>query len=184
MRSRAILAYFSVSASTLIGLTTVPADEVLEGPDEVREVDAVHRGAVADRLVEEDDVLVGVLLGQALDQVQLGADGPRRAGFGLRDGVDDVLRRADQVRLEDDLVLALGVHDHVDAGYAGADVVHGRRGEPAVHRAVPAPQDHLRLGELVLGETAARLVRVVHDALVEADAHLQYGSVPAEVLVG
>ena len=50
----------SVSGSTSIWLTTCAGDEVLQRPHEVGQVDPVHRRAVADRLVEEDDVLVRV----------------------------------------------------------------------------------------------------------------------------
>ncbi len=54
--------------------------EALQRPDEVREVDPVHRRAVADGLVQEHDPLVRVLRGQPLDQVELGADRPGGAG--------------------------------------------------------------------------------------------------------
>ena len=159
-------------------------DQALEGPDEVREVDAVHRRAVADVAVEEDDRLVGVGVGEALDQVELGADGPHRAGLGGLDGLDDELGGADQVGLEHDLVLALGVDQHVDAGVLDAQLVDDVLGEAAVDRAVALPEDHPRLPELLGGQAAAGLQRVPHDALVEADAHLEDRGVAAEVLVG
>ena len=44
--------------STMIWLTTRPCDQRLQRPDQVRQVDAVHRRAVADGLVQEDDLLV------------------------------------------------------------------------------------------------------------------------------
>ena len=159
-------------------------DERLHRPDEVGEVDAVHRRAVADGLVEEDDPLVGVLGGQPLHEVELGADRPGRAGRRGLDGLDDELRRADQVGLEDDLVRALGVHQDLDAGDGGAQVVDGVLGEAAVHRAVALPEDHLRVAQLLGGEPAVRAVRVPDHAVVEREAHLQHGGVAAEVLVG
>ena len=53
-----------------------------------------------------------------------------------------------------------------------------------MHRAVPAPEDHLRVAQLLRGQAAARLVRVVEHAVVEVEAHLQHGGVAAQVLVG
>ena len=50
--------------------------QVLQRPDQVRQVDPVHRGAVADMLLQKDDFLVGMIMGKALDQIQLSADGP------------------------------------------------------------------------------------------------------------
>jgi hypothetical protein len=54
----------------------MPLGEVLQRPDQVRQVDPVHRGAVADVLLEEDDFLVGMIVGETLDKIQLSADGP------------------------------------------------------------------------------------------------------------
>ena len=49
-------------------------EEVVEAPGQVRRVDAEHRRARAHERVERDHRAVGVLGGQALDQVDLGAD--------------------------------------------------------------------------------------------------------------
>ena len=51
-------------------------DQVLHRPDQMRKVDPVHGRAEADRLVEEDHGLVGMLLGKPVDQVELCPDGP------------------------------------------------------------------------------------------------------------
>ncbi len=152
----------------------------------MRQVDPVHRRAEADRLVEEDDLLVlrGETVGQAAHQVELGADRPLRAGRGRLQRLDDVLRRADVVRGGDDLVLALRVHEHVDAGYARPHVVDGLHREAPVHRAVPAPQDHLRVAQLLGGQAAVGLVRVVEDAVLQGHPHVPHGRVAAQVLVG
>ena len=80
IRCSATWAQCSVSGSTSIWLTTVAVDQRLQRPHEVGEVDPVHRRAVADGLVEEDDPLVGVGGGQPLHQVELGADRPGGAG--------------------------------------------------------------------------------------------------------
>ena len=90
----------AVSGSTSMRLTTRAGDEGLQRPHQVRQVDAVHRRAVADRLVEEDDLLVGVREREPLDEVELGADGPGAARRGAAcDGLDDLLGRADDVGL-------------------------------------------------------------------------------------
>ena len=97
---------------------------------------------------------------------------------------DDELGRADQVGGEHDLVAALGVHEDVDAGHAAAHVGDVLGGEPAVHRAVPAPEDHLRVAQLLGGQAAVGLVRVEDHAVVEREAELEHGGVAAQVLVG
>ncbi len=150
------------------------------------QVDAVHGGAEADRLVEEDDLLVlgRETVGQAADQVQLRTDGPLGAAGGGLQGLDDVLRRADVVRRGDDLVLALGVDQDVHAGDALADVVDRVQREAAVHGAVAAPQDHLGGAQLVGGQAAVGLVGVVDHTVVEGHAHIADGGVAAQVLVG
>ena len=158
--------------------------QVLQRPHQVRQVDPVHRRAVADVLLEEGDLLLGVGLRQSLHQVELGPDRPLRAGRRLLHLLDDVLGRADEVGLEHDLVHALGVHQDLDAGDAGPYVVDGFGREPAVHRAVAAPQDHRRGLQLLGGQPAAGLARVVDHALVERDAHLQHRGVAAQVLIG
>ncbi len=150
----------------------------------MRQVDPVHGRAEADGPVQEDDLLVGVRLGEPADEVQLGADGPLGAGLGRVQRLDDVLGGAHHVGGRDDLVLALGVHQHGHPGDARAHVVHRVDGEPAVHRAVAAPEDHLGVAQLLGGQAAVRLVRVVEHAVVQRHAHLAHGGVAAQVLVG
>jgi hypothetical protein len=74
--------------------------------------------------------------------------------------LDDVLRRADVVGVAHDVVPALRVYEHVHAGDARTHLVDVVDGEPAVHRAVPAPQDHFRVVQLLRCQPAAGLVRV------------------------
>ena len=142
IRCSATSASASVSGSTVIWLTTWPATRFSSAQTRCGQVDAVHRRAVADVAVEEDDRLVGVGVGEALDEVELGADRPDGAGLGGLDGLDDELGRADQVGLEHDLVRALGVDEDVDAGVLRAQLVDDVLGEAAVHRAVALPEDH------------------------------------------
>src|SRR5690606_33315516 len=105
-------------------------------------------------------------------------------GRGRLQRLDDVLGRPDVVGRGHDLVPALGVDQHVDVRDALAHVVHRVQAEPAVHRAVPAPQDHLRGAQFTGGQSAVRLVRVVDDAVLQGHAHVPHRRVAAEVLVG
>ncbi len=123
-------------------------------------------------------------LGQPAHEVQLGADGPGRPRLSRVKSGDDELGRANQVSRLHDLVRALGVDQHVHAGHPLPDVAHRLDGEPAVHRAVALPQDHRGGAELLDGQPAARLVRVVDDAVLQRQAHLADGGVAAQVLVG
>src|SRR6478672_749597 len=128
-----------------------PLDERLECPHQVRQVDPVHRRAVADVLLQEGDPLLGELLGEATHEVELGADDPRRARRCRGDRLDDLLRRPHLVGPLDDLVLALGVDDDLDARDLAASGLDGVDGEASVHRAVPAPEDHPGVLELLAG---------------------------------
>ncbi len=65
IRWSATRAHSAVSASTVMRLTTLPSDGLLEHPGQVGLVDAVHRRARAHERVEVDDRLVGVLLRRA-----------------------------------------------------------------------------------------------------------------------
>ena len=66
--------------------------------NQVREVDPVHRGAVADVLLEEDDLKIGMIMREALDQVELGADGPLRPGLGLLGEMVLMMNSVDPIR--------------------------------------------------------------------------------------
>ncbi len=77
---RLTLAQYLVKGSTVIWLTTLPSARIVEDPEEVRGIDAVHGGAEALAFGEDHDVLVGVLLGKAVDHVHFGADGPWETG--------------------------------------------------------------------------------------------------------
>ena len=57
-----------------------------------------------------------------------------------RDPVLDALGRADPVGELDDVVRALGVHDHLDVGVLGAGRLDVLGPEALVHRAVALPQ--------------------------------------------
>src|SRR2546421_7677559 len=143
-----------------------PGDQFLQRPDQVGQVDPVHRRAIADRPVEEADLLVRVGIGQPADQVELGADRPLRAGRRRVQRPDDELGRADQIGGGDHLVPALRMDEHGHVRDPVSDPGHAIQGEPPVYRAVAVPQDHRGVAQLLVGQPAARLVRVVEHAVV------------------
>src|SRR5690606_41850919 len=150
-------------------------DQLLQRPHQVRQIDPVHRGAVAHGTVQEHDLLVGVGVRQPTYEVQLGAHRPGRSGRGVRDGLDDLLSGAAVVGRGDHLVPALRVDQDAHAGYPLAYLGHTVQGEPAVHRAVTAPQDHAGVAQLRVGEPAPGLVRVVEHAVGQVEAQLPHG---------
>ena len=65
----------------------------------------------------------GEASGEAVDEVDLGADGEAGAGCALLDGLDDLLGGAEDVGLLADLPAALWVDDDGHAGFVAADAV-------------------------------------------------------------
>ena len=159
-------------------------DERLQRPDQVGQVDAVHRRAVADILLQEADLLLGELLAESAHQVEFGADHPFGACGCGGDGLDDLLGGSDLVGELDDLVSALRVDDHLDARDIPAGRLDRLHREAPVHRAVPAPQDHRRCVELLGGQPAHRLVRVPDDTVLQRSSEVTGIGVAAKVLVG
>jgi len=127
--------------------------------------------------------VLGVLCGEPLHQVDLGADGERGPGRGCLDGLLDEVGRAVGIGGVDDAHRALRVHDHahVRVRLAGrGDLVHR---EALMHAAEPVPEHDLGGLEL-LGRVAAEgLARVPHRHPLEGHPH-GLGGVAAEVLVG
>src|SRR5919112_1869618 len=118
--------------------------ERVERPCEVLRGYAVHRRAHAEVWREQSYVLVGVLLYQAVDEVDLRADRPRGARGRFLNRLDDELRRAVQVGLLDDGALALRVHEHPYARYFLPHLIDVPGAEAAVHGAVALPQNQAR----------------------------------------
>jgi hypothetical protein len=56
-------------------------DEVLHRPAEMRRVDSEHRGTLADGRRKEEDLLIGLALLQAIDEIQLRPNAPDRSGL-------------------------------------------------------------------------------------------------------
>ena len=122
IRSRAIRAQCAVSAGTLMRLTGVPrarfSRHQARWGRSIRYMVA-HMQTIGDR---KWIGLVGIFLGQAIDQVELGADAPGRAGGGWRDGLDDELGRADEVGGVDDLHHAFGMDQDLAVGKPAAGI--------------------------------------------------------------
>ena len=100
-----------------------------------------------------------------------------------RDRADDVVGRADLIGHLDDLVRALGMHDHDAAGVLGAERLDVRGREPLVHRAVALPEQERGFLHLGVLEAAEPLAGVDDSHVGGAVAELE-ASVAAEVLVG
>ena len=67
--------------------------KVFECPGEVLGADAVHGGAEAAMVVEGDDLFAALdkLAGEAVDEMNLSADGKHGAGGGVIDKLDELL---------------------------------------------------------------------------------------------
>lgn len=98
--------------------------QIFQNPAQVRQVDPKHRRAETLAIAQDDDLLIGMLMHQTIDQVNLSADGPlasRRHGVDL---LDDVRRAAGRVGFLDHFPLAFGVDDHLHLRIFGPDLVH------------------------------------------------------------
>ena len=105
----------------------MPFGEVFHGPAEVWRVDPEHGGALADGGRQEIDVLVRLAVLETVHEIQLGADAPDRPRRRRRHGPDDEFGRAGQVGQVDDILMALRVHDNLDARILLFEITHVRR---------------------------------------------------------
>lgn len=87
--------------------------EAVEDPEHVGLVDAVHGGAEALAVGEHGDfyAALAVLVGESVDEVDFGTDGPAGSGLGVFDGVDDELGRSREVGEVHDFFAALWVDE-------------------------------------------------------------------------
>ena len=152
-------------------------------PGQVARVDAVHGGAGADDGVEAEDGVLWVLGGEALDEVDLGANGEDAAGGGGFDGLDDKVGGAVGVGCVDDGHGALRVDDDVNTGVTLAGERDLFDGEALVDRAEAVPEEDAGVEKGSGGVAAEGQVRIPDGHLREGDAH-GLGGVAAEVLVG
>ena len=157
--------------------------EVVEDPEEMGGVDAVHGGAEALAFGEGDDVFVGELFGEAVDHVDFGADGPGGAGRGGCDGLADEIGAAGEVGFLDDFVAAFGVDDDFHVGVLRAGLIDVFGAEELVDGAVAFPEDEGGVADLVFGEAAGGEFVIPDDHGGEGEVHFE-GGVSAEVLVG
>ena len=96
---------------------------------------------------------------------------------------EDPLGGADAVGQLDEVVRALGVHDHLAVRVLGPERGDVLGPEALVHRAVPLPEEERRLLEVALLEPTELEARVPHPHRVLGVAHV-VGGVAPEVLVG
>ena len=105
----------------------------IQHPREVGGVDAVHGGARANDWIQAENDLVRVVLGEAVDQAYLSADGPLAAGRGLVDRLANDLGGAVHVRGLDRFEGALRVYDHGDVRVPLAGGIYLPGGEAGMH---------------------------------------------------
>src|ERR1700674_1632926 len=161
----------------------VAGAEVFERPEKMVRRDTKHRGTDADAGIKRDDFAVLQFLAEAIDQVDLRADGPLGAGWRSLDGFEDALGRTDLVGGLGHFKAAFRMDDHADAGMLAADALDLLRREALVHRAVALPENNARVANLFRRVHTALLVGSPNDHFVERDAHA-IAAVAAEVLVG
>ena len=124
-----------------------------------------------------------MLVGEPLDEVDLRADaedGARRRG---PDRPDDEVGRADLVGELDDIVGALGVHDHDPVGVLGAERLEVGGPEPLMDRAMSLPQQERGRLDPHVVETPELEAGVPHRHVRGGVAEVERGVAP-EVLVG
>src|ERR1017187_745981 len=164
--------------------------QVFKSPSKMLRTYAVHGGAEAASVVESDDLFAfrGEAAGEAGDQVNLGSDGEYGAGGGVLNNLDEALGGAQCVGLLVDLPVALRMHDDLDAGILGADLVDVAGEKALMNGAVAIPQNDAAGGEGFLRLAAAVRAelhgpRIPYGHLVKGDAHGVPG-VAAEMLFG
>ncbi|MBS1196487.1 MAG: hypothetical protein H6R18_272, partial [Proteobacteria bacterium] len=108
------LGQFGLVWRHLDGVDDTALHQIFQYPGQVLRVDALHGRAHAGDVGHElDDLAVRQhFLGQAIDQIQFGADQPACSGRGLLDGLDDVFGRTDIIGVEANLEITFGVSDH------------------------------------------------------------------------
>ena len=155
----------------MIWLTTWPCGQVLQRPDQVRQVDPVHRRAVADVLLQERRSPCPGGRWRAAGPGSARCRWPTSSRAGAFSMVL-MMYSVEPIRSAFSTTSCWhsGCTRTCTPGDPRPDVVDGLRGEPAVHRAVALPQDHLGGPQLLGGQAAVRLVRVVDHAVVQADA--------------
>ena len=176
----------SVSGSTVIWLTTLPATRFSIAQHEVRQVDAVHRRAEQTLRSRKTIFLSGCCVGQALDQVELGADRPLRCPAGAASMVL-MMNSVEPTRSAfwTTSQRALGVHEDLDARVLGAHA--GRRA-----RAVKRPCTEQWPFHRIISRAAAAPRRCCrrsgwcgsHTTSRSSGMPIAYGGVAPEVLVG
>jgi len=158
-------------------------DEPFENPQEVIRGHPEHRRAeAAERIERHDGFPWSDVVTEAIDEVDFGCDRPDAAFGAVLHRVDDVFSRAAAIGGLHDIERALGMGDYLAVWILLSERLDLRDGKPRVDRAVPFPEDELRLLDLLGLKSAPDFVRIPHDHFVERHPHL-VGGVPPEMLV-
>src|SRR5579859_5649508 len=72
-------------------------EERFQDPGEIGRVDAIHGGARTDNRIKAENVLLGMLFGEAMHQIDLGGHPPLSASGSALDLLNDILGRAIEV---------------------------------------------------------------------------------------
>ncbi len=106
-------------------LAIIAARQLVEHPQQMRHVDAIHGGAQALTIRQHAhrDITLRRFVGQAIDHVNFRADGPTAAGFSGADRLHDAFGRAGEVRFLHDAMIAFRVNHHRDVGPHRTDLI-------------------------------------------------------------
>jgi hypothetical protein len=185
IRWRAMRASAAVASSTVIRFTTRPSTSS-SSTQQRWAASMRNMGAGADERVQGHHRYAAVLVGQPLDQVDLGGDRDGHAGLlrlRLLDRRDDVVGAADLVGQFDHVMGAFRVGDHQPVRMGGPELGHMGGSEALMDGAVSLPEQEAGLlhGPLVQPPQHAPRVPNGHIGLGEAEL---VSRVASEVLVG
>ena len=121
----------------------------VQHPKQVGRVDAVHGGTGAGHRVQAEHGFIRVVDRQPVDQAKLSTDPPFATRRGQIDLFPDEFNRANPARCLDGLHGTFRVDNYVDIGVEGPSRVDLAGREPGMYRAIPLPQDHLGIAELL-----------------------------------
>ena len=145
-------------------------------------MDAVHGGTGAGHRVQAEHGFIRVVDRQPVDQAKLSTDPPFATRRGQIDLFPDEFSRANPARCLDGLHGTFRVDNYVDVGVEGPSRVDLAGCEPGMYRAMPLPQDHLGIAELLRSISTQLAERIPDHHLIEGNTHIQ-ARVAAQVLV-
>ena len=133
--------------------------------------------------IQAEDLFSRVLVRQALDQVDLGADRPCRTLGSFLHRADDELRGAVQIARLHHLEFTLGMDQDVHTGHLCPRFFDLRHREPLVDAAVPLPQNELGGAQLLRRVSAERFERIPNAHVGIGIKPQLHARVPTQMLV-